>query len=370
MRSPSARLLVAIAAAASLAAAPAADDRLKDVQKKIEDAEHAARSIADQTQGALGEIDTLDRSIATHERRLKTMADGMRTAEKRRDEAERRRKALDAALPELMAKLSTRARGLHRLSHRGLGPVVFQSPRDWSDSTRYRRSLEAIVTRDHELLREVKKNRADAEQARKDAAAHAAALAAQRIEAEKELAAQKGERDTKQTMLASLREQGDKQSKLLEELKASAERLHDLIEREEEAAKEKPFEPPPATGGAHMRPPLRGDAGNVVAARNGVEIRVAEGTPVLAVKAGQVVFAGWFAGYGQMVILDHGDRLYSIYGYASELSVERGGAVDVGQPIAKVGATGPVSAPSLYFEIRDHGSPRDPVAYIPSLARK
>jgi septal ring factor EnvC (AmiA/AmiB activator) len=119
-----------------------------------------------------------------------------------------------------------------------------------------------------------------------------------------------------------------------------------------------------------MVAPLQLGAGSVSAARNGVEIRAPAGTNVQAVRAGRVVFAGWFTGYGKMVIVDHGERLYSVYGYANDLLVEAGRVVAEGDSIATVGATGPVSSPSLYFEIRDHGTPRDPTAYIPTLSRK
>jgi septal ring factor EnvC (AmiA/AmiB activator) len=71
-----------------------------------------------------------------------------------------------------------------------------------------------------------------------------------------------------------------------------------------------------------------------------------------------------------MVILDHGDHLYSIYGYASDIAVEPGQVVQGGDEIASVGATGPVERPSLYFEIRDHGTPRDPGQYIAALAHR
>ncbi len=66
-----------------------------------------------------------------------------------------------------------------------------------------------------------------------------------------------------------------------------------------------------------MTTPLHVTAGSVSTARNGVEIRAPAGTAVQAVRAGRVVYAGWFTGYGKMVIVDHGDRLYSVYGYAA-----------------------------------------------------
>ncbi len=317
----------------------------------------------------LGEIEELDRSIAGREQRLKVLAVEIRSTQASRDAAEAKVAELDAERPRLQAAFAARARGLHRLTLRGPAPLIFQTPREWTDALRYRRSLEAVLAHDRDLAAELRRNRADAEAARRQAADQAAALAARRGECEREITSLRAERSSKRTLLASLRTQGQKHNRLLEELKASAENLRELIEKEEAAARAAPFQPPPGEA-APMTMPLHVARGTVSAVRNGVEIRAPVGTPVQAVRAGRVVYAGWFTGYGKMVIVDHGERLYSVYGYAGDLLIEAGRDVAAGDSIATVGTTGPVSSPSLYFEIRDHGVPRDPTAYIPALSRK
>lgn len=358
----------AIAWPAALGAADP-DERLEAVEREIEAAEKEAKSIADRTQSMLDEMDKLDRSISSRARRLADLAVEIRAAQARQDDAHRRVETLDAELPRLRLRFAARARGLHRLSRRGLAPVVFRAPRDWNEGARYSRSLEAVLAHDHAIVEELRQNRSGAEAARGQARLDAAALAARREDGARELESLRAEREQKQTLLASLRGEGEKRAQLLEELKASAERLREWIEKEE-ASKAPAFEAPPGAKASRMLPPLRSDPRDVAAARNGVEIRARAGTPIQAVKTGRVVFAGWFTGYGKMVILDHGDHLYSVYGYATDLVVEPGRVVEAGEAIATVGATGPVSSPSLYFEIRDHGVPRDPGAYIPALARK
>jgi murein hydrolase activator len=343
-------------------------DRLKEVERKIQQTEKEAQSIEVQAEGVLGQIDAIDRSISEHQRRLRDLAAEIRATQARKDAVERTIATLDAEEVRLRARVVTRARSLYRLRRRGLAPLVFQAPHDWNEATRYRRSLEAVLAFDHALAAELRRNRGEATAAREHAAAEEATLAASRNESARELASLRSERAGKQAMLASLRGEGEKRTRLLEELKSSAEKLRELIESEE-ASQTPPFEVP-AGSAAHMRPPLRSVGEAVASARNGVEIRAAAGTSIQAVKAGRVVFAGWFAGYGKMVILDHGDHLYTVYGYADELLVEPGRIVEAGDSIATVGATGPVATPSLYFEIRERGVPRDPVSYIPALARK
>ena len=98
-------------------------------------------------------------------------------------------------------------------------------------------------------------------------------------------------------------------------------------------------------------------------ARNGIEISVAEGQPVRAVHEGTVAFSDQFTGYGNLVIIDHGDGAYSLYGYLSSLEAARGAHVDAQ---ARVGSSGrnPSGNPSLYFELRIDGKPVDPVQWL------
>ena len=98
-------------------------------------------------------------------------------------------------------------------------------------------------------------------------------------------------------------------------------------------------------------------------ARNGIEISVAEGQPVRAVHEGTVAFSDQFTGYGNLVIIDHGDSAYSLYGYLSSLEATRGAHVDAQ---TRVGSSGrnPSGNPALYFELRIDGKPVDPVQWL------
>lgn len=98
----------------------------------------------------------------------------------------------------------------------------------------------------------------------------------------------------------------------------------------------------------------------------GFDIDAASGTDILAVFDGRVVFASWMRGYGLTVIVDHGSALLSIYAHASALLVEPGEQVVQGQLLGKVGETGSLRGPFLYFELRENGSPVDPADWLRS----
>lgn len=96
----------------------------------------------------------------------------------------------------------------------------------------------------------------------------------------------------------------------------------------------------------------------------GVAIGVEPGRAIHAIFDGKAVFCDWFRGYGNMVILDHGQGFMSIYAHASLLLVEPGDEVFQGDVIAKTGDTGSLEGPELYFEIRENGLPVDPVPWL------
>jgi murein DD-endopeptidase MepM/ murein hydrolase activator NlpD len=97
---------------------------------------------------------------------------------------------------------------------------------------------------------------------------------------------------------------------------------------------------------------------------HGIDIAASHGAPVRAAGSGVVAFAGLDSVFGQLVIIEHGGGLQSLYGHNSVLEVGAGDWVQAGQQIARVGSTGESSAPHLHFEVRRGGAPVDPREYL------
>ena len=107
---------------------------------------------------------------------------------------------------------------------------------------------------------------------------------------------------------------------------------------------------------------------------NGIGIRAATGTPVRSVRAGTVVLAGPFEGYGPTVVLSHGEGIYTLYLYLEEIGVIQGRQVDVGQVVGTVGGSDTPEGPHVEFQVRapvQGGSPqaRDPLQWLRPQAR-
>ena len=129
--------------------------------------------------------------------------------------------------------------------------------------------------------------------------------------------------------------------------------------------------PPPPRSGRTFLWPVQGDlvgkygpmAGGTQ--NDGINIRAAEGTPVLAADAGTVAYAGnELRGYGNLILIKHADGWMTAYAHNSKLLVTRGQKVQRGQVIARIGATGAVTEPQLHFEVRRGSRALDPMDYL------
>lgn len=96
----------------------------------------------------------------------------------------------------------------------------------------------------------------------------------------------------------------------------------------------------------------------------GIDYGADEGTPIRAAADGVVVSAGWYGGYGNATIIDHGGGIATLYGHQSAMSVSAGQKVTQGQTIGRVGCTGDCTGPHVHFEVRVNGDPVNPANYL------
>ena len=97
---------------------------------------------------------------------------------------------------------------------------------------------------------------------------------------------------------------------------------------------------------------------------SGVDLAAPGGSNILAADDGKVISAGWNGGYGNCVVVDHGNGISTLYGHASKLCVSKGQTVTKGSVIAKVGTTGASTGNHLHFEVLINGKTTDPMKYI------
>ena len=96
----------------------------------------------------------------------------------------------------------------------------------------------------------------------------------------------------------------------------------------------------------------------------GLDIAAKYGTPIKAADAGEVIFSGWWDGYGKAVVIDHGKKTTTVYGHMSRIYKSVGAIVAKGQVLGLVGSTGYSTGPHLHFEVRKNGKPKNPMNYL------
>jgi septal ring factor EnvC (AmiA/AmiB activator) len=189
------------------------------------------------------------------------------------------------------------------------------------------------------------------------------------------------EKARREALLTEIRGKKSLQLAAIESLKASAQALDQTVE----SFKSEPLSaasPPPvvaekpfaALKGLLMMP-VKGKIVSffghhkdrkfkVTRFQSGINIKADRGEPIRAVYSGQTLFSSWFKGFGNMLIIDHGDHYYSVYAHLEELFKSKGDPVEAGEVIATVGDTGSMTGAGLHFEIRHHGKPMNPLGWI------
>ena len=196
-----------------------------------------------------------------------------------------------------------------------------------------------------------------------------AVVSAQQLEQKQALEATRAQR---RQLLAQLNEQVRDRSQEIERLKGDEVRIGRLVRAlREELARTPALEPPPVktVQPGRWQLPVRGQ----ITARfgapkkvgdlrwRGIFLAVPEGQEVKAVTRGRVVYADWLRGFGLLLVLDHGSGLMTLYGHNQSLYKSVGDRIEAGESIAASGNSGGPAQPGLYFEVREHGEPRNPL---------
>ena len=197
---------------------------------------------------------------------------------------------------------------------------------------------------------------------------------------EKEIEMMSLERQKRSQLLDDIRKKRSLKLAALESLKQAAENLdHTVISLKSEADLTEPKENisikifsslkvllnMPVKGKIiSFFGPHRDKKFNVTHFQSGIEIKADRGEPIRAVYNGRILYARWFKGYGNMIIIDHGNNYYTIYAHAQEIFASQGDTVEMGEVVATVGDSGSMIGPSLHFEVRHHGKPVDPLKWI------
>ena len=360
-----------------LALALGADPRAQlEALKARKAAEEAATRALQQREGSLlSAVDTAERAWIEADASAREAEADRVGAERRLARARAEEAAAQSALEGLQGELGPRLRARARLGRLSELRVLAAST-SLGDLIKRRFLWERVVEHDLALLGEAQRAldaRERARGARERETARVSALARQARVRREEAAAL---RDEHHTLLGAIRNALSLHERAAAEAAAQERKLAEFV-----AAL-----PPAASSGTLLPtgfPLLRGKlprpvAGtievgfgrvvnprfNTVTVQKGIDIRASAGTQVRAVAPGMVAHAGWFKGYGNLVIVDHGDGYHTLVAHLGSMSTAMGEEVQAGTLLGTVGDTGSLKGAYLYFEVRERGRPVDPQAWL------
>ncbi len=365
--------MTALAALLGLALAADPRSQLEALGARERAASEAARLLADQEASVLDGLEAVERA-ASEAAAEAARAEGARAAS---EQQLARAAAAEAAAARLLegrlAELRPRLLARARMGVGGELAALLSAP-SLAELVQRRWLLGRILARDAALVAGAKSARDEREEARRARAAEAARLAAAAEAARARRAEAQERQEERRSLLAALRGARALQERTAAEAAGQSRRLAAFVATL-----------PPRAGGpartgfaarkGRLQPPADGPVAvafgkvvnpkfNTVTVQNGLDIGAPAGAPVHAVAPGRVVHAGWFKGYGNLVIVDHGEGYHSLVAHLGAMRTAMGEEVEAGAVLGTVGDSGSLKGPYLYFELREKGRPIDPRPWL------
>ena len=365
---------------------------LQQTQKRLKEERAKAADARKREAGLLAELEAIDRRLSEKRKQVALLDGRIQRSQAEVSELQRDIVRLESQRAGQEDALAQRLRTMYRLQVQGGALPVLLSGDDPVAQAIRLRHLATLATVDARMIREYRVTSEGIADRKDRLEVRRKEMAALRGEAETERAEADREAGKRRAILARVKDERVYHDRMVGELSEATRRLEafvrDLQERRRVARipppaskppKAAPSESTPGVGLGAMRGRLVWPAeGRVVEEygtrvnprfgtktfRNGIDIDASEGSNVHAVFPGHVLYTGWFRGYGNLIIVDHGSEYYTLYAHVADIKVAEGDDVKQGQVIGTVGDTGSLQGPRLYFEVRYQGKPQDPAQWL------
>jgi murein hydrolase activator len=337
------------------------------------------------------ELGRIEKNLYDKEASLVVLGRGLKEVEKQLDRTQREVEAVKNDAERKKQQIRVRLSALYKAGEIGNARMFFSSESfpQMVENLRYMRS---VVDNDRRLIAEYNAKIDRLRQLKVNLERDV--LRKEKIKTSIELKKREIEPEKKQKASYLVQVRADKKSYLssLRELEANARRLQAMVEKLEAKSRKSYTKRNKPTVGAgpqlpaipdkgfgalkgHLSMPARGEVigsfgrhkhpeFNSYTVSNGISIAAPTGADIHSVYDGQVIFADYFKGYGNMVIVDHGGGFFSLYAHAAKITKKVGAPVARNEIVASVGDTDSARGPMLYFEIRYQGKPVDPAPWF------
>lgn len=351
-----------------------AKEELAKVRKAQEKTKETLAKVTEKERRVVRELNRLNASLSKARKKERGLRKNLDAAEKRVRGALARRRDVERKAEACQRDLMARLVASYKLSHMG-EMNTFASAGNFHEMMVKQKALARILEQDGELMARYNTLIAQGIEAEKSLAVERDALAEVLGEHEKVLAKVQKAHGERRRILASIQKKKvlslAAMAEMREAERALSLRLKRLVKDRKEREHQNRFV---ALKGLLKYPvtgrivtsfgPQKDSRFNVKTFSNGISIRTVRGEPVHAVVAGEVLFADWVSGYGNLLILSHGANWYTLYAHVDELFKKKGDTVESREVIATVGDSGLSGKPDLYFEVRHHSTPENPLSWF------
>ncbi len=354
--------------------------QLKEMEKQIDKQRLMVSAVKKKENSMLSALNMANRSLKIIEKEIRVYDLKLSEVRQKKMETENRLKEIESMINRQKKFLSERLRILYKEGSLSYIKVAL-SAADLTDFFQRMRYMEKIAEYDSKMIEDFYQKQKEIEGYKLSLIKSGEEILSLKDAADKKKKQMLEEKKEKEKLVGEIKGKRAVYEQIQEELEDSSHQLLSLIETLEKKRKEAELKQPSRKPGdfALLKGSLpRPIGGNIVSNfgkvkepkfntylfNNGIEIGSSPGSDVRAIHSGDIIFADWFKGYGKLIIIDHGDGYYSLYGHLDEIGTAVGERMRSGDIIGKVGDTDSINGYTLYFEIRQRGKPEDPIAWL------
>lgn len=361
--------------------------KLEDIKKSIKEEKREIKKASTKERDLLEELDVIDALLQARRSEVIKAEKELAGLKKRIETVKKRIQELEEEKKERKGGLKKRLKGLYKLGNIGPVNLLFSSASFLELEKRYL-FMQSVIGKDAlaiekylSAIDDLNDSYIAIDTKRSEANALRLKLAAKKEKVQRQF-------NKKKKLIASIARSKNLHEKKLAQLKASSVRLESLLSKLEDSLSASGYIP--YGGGSfsalkgRLDLPVNGEVTaffgkskdlnfNTDIIRKGIDIAAPLGSEVAAIYDGKVIYAGSFKGYGNIVIIDHGERYYTLSANLSKILKQKGEEISAGSVVALSGDTGSLTGPRLYFEIRYKGKPVDPLDWLkvsPKIAKK
>ena len=358
------------------------NQRLKKIEQQIKSVKDEINNLQKKESGYLETLHKIEKLLQDTEKELQAIERDLELAQKEIKQGEDELIREKHILKERTIVLENRLREIYKHRLTGYLEILFNSE-SFSDFLTRFRYLKNILSLDAKVINDIRRQIKKIEDSKINLENREEILSLLKKEVEKEKENIEFSIKAKKSIMNKIESQKEVYLKSLKELEQSSQEIKNIIERiykqqEEDSKKVTQKEVPAIT----LKPkkgilalPVQGKliSGygrhkntdfNTYTFNSGIDISAPLGQVVHAASSGEVIYTGSIKGYGQIIIIDHGGRITTLYAHLSKILIDIGDKVKKGQIVGQVGDSGGVSSTRLHFEVRVEGKPTDPMNWL------